>query len=131
MKNAAGDYKCDEYIRKELEEAKIPYVELEVFRHGKEVPSALIGDLHGWVFRRAWRYWVARSERTVLLFQYAEPLHEKYGNEVRVDGHCCCPSPKEWLNQPWHIGVNCYHVDTQDGLNALVKAIKLQTEMNK
>lgn len=127
MKNAAGDKNCDVYLRQELEAANIEVCEHEFLRSKSEVPSAIIGLLDGWTFRRAWYYWIAQHDKSVLLFKYAEPLHEAYGKEVRVDGHCACPAPREWNKESWCIGVNFYHVDTQEGLIALADAIRAQT----
>jgi len=127
MKNAEGDPNCDKYIRRELEMAKIPFDD-SFGSHTREVPSAIIGFLNGWRFRRAWYYWVAETRETPLLFRYADELHAAHGREVRVDGHCGCPAPREWHNQDWHIGVSLYHVDTQEGLNALAEMIKKQAQ---
>ena len=128
MRNAAGDEHCDDYLREELITAGIPYEEMEFFRTTSgEVPSALIGLLDGWRFRRAWYYWVAEAHDTLLLFEFADPLHQKFGQEVRVAGHCGCPSPREWYKEDWQLGVSLYHVDTQEGLNALANAIILQS----
>ena len=127
MKNAAGDKNCDEYLTKELEIAGIEIFPIKFPIRG-EVPTQIIGHLYGWRFERLWYYWAARTETTPLLFKYATPLHEKYGKDVRVDGHCCCPSPKEWFKEKWHIGVNHYHVDSEWGLKALADAIRLQAE---
>lgn len=55
----------------------------------------------------------------------AEILHEKFGQEVRVDGHCGCPSPWEQFG-----GLACgrYHVDTQRGLIAIANTIQIVFE---
>jgi len=84
-----------------------------------EVSTVTIGSLGNWSFRRAWRYWVA--EGPGIPPDIATELHETHGKEVRVDGHCGCPSPLEW-----HKGfaVGLYHVDTQEGLNALSRTIR-------
>ena len=127
MKNLAGNKDCDADIKKELTEAGVYFEEYEFLRKGSgEVPSAILAYLNGWVFKRAWYYWVVSSENNLLLFENADKLHEKFGKEVRVDGHCGCPAPREWLRDNWRLGVNLYHVDSQEGLNALVKAIKEQ-----
>ncbi len=128
MKNLAGDIHCDNYILQELELAGIPYHKFG-FKMGGEVPTNYIGFLDGWKFERAWYYWVARSDDNLLLFKYANELHEKHGKEVRVDGHCCCPAPQEWHKDPWCIGVSSYHIDTQEGLKALADMIKQQTKV--
>jgi adenosyl cobinamide kinase/adenosyl cobinamide phosphate guanylyltransferase len=38
-----------------------------------------------------------------------------------VDGHCGCPSPREWHHG---FAVGLYHVDTQEALNALADTIR-------
>ena len=129
MINLAGDENCDEVIRKELEEAGIDYTEFGTVYHRREVPSKIIGEYKGWAFLRSWYYWVANAgDGVVLPFDVAEKLHEIRGEDVRVAGHCGAPSPREWYDKPWHIGVASYHVDTQEGLNELVKAIDLSTK---
>ena len=130
MKNLAEDKDCDIEIKQELEIAKIPIHEFSFELRG-EVPSKILGFLDGWKFERAWYYWVVTSEKNLLLFKYADPLHKKYGKAVRVDGHCGCPSPREWHSDPYYLGVSSYHVDSQLGLCKLVEAIKKQTEDNK
>jgi len=126
MRNLAGVKDCDDEIRKELETAGIGVHEFGFVFKG-EVPTKIVGFLQGWKFERLWYYWAAKTETTPLLFKYAEPLHEKYGKDVRVDGHCGCPAPREWFKDKWHIGVNHYHVDSVWGLKALADAIKRQT----
>ncbi|SEC01498.1 hypothetical protein [Bradyrhizobium erythrophlei] len=125
MKNLARSNPSPEEIdavtavcRSELEAAGIKPFESTVFLGG-EVPSRAIGELASWGFRRAWYYWVA--EGPGIPPHIAEELHAKHGNDVRVDGHCGCPSPREW-----HKGfaVGRYHVDTQEGLNALADTIR-------
>lgn len=121
MINLAGDKNCDVHIKKELEEARIEYKEFSFAMKG-EVPSKIIATGYGWMFTRAWCYWIAKAGAgTILLFDLADELHEKAGNDVRVAGHCGCPSPREWYNKPWHNGVSVYHIDTQEGLNLLIK----------
>ena len=126
MKNAAGDKGCDVYLRAELEAAGIkvvPYRALKEYepRHS-EVPADVIGELNGWKFVRAWYYWVARGP--AIPFELAGPLHETHGQEVRVAGHCGCPSPREWYGESNPDGVPDYHVDSQAGLNALAAVIQ-------
>jgi len=125
MDNLADVVGCNDIISRELEIADIPYH--FVGRSSSEVPFSYVGILDGWTFTRAWRYWVARAEETVLFFGLADELHVSHGNEVRVSGHGLAPAPREWYDQPWSIGVSLYHVDTQEGLNALADAIRKQT----
>lgn len=124
MINLAGDLGCDIPIKKELDEAGIEYVEYDVFASGREVPSKVRGIYRGWEFKRAWYFWVATAVHGVVLpMDDAEKLHQAHGKEVRVAGHYGCPSPREWYKQPWHVGVDLYHIDTQIGLNAFAEAI--------
>ncbi len=125
--NLAGDTDCDLHIVKELERAGIEGIKMPWARKA-EVASHYIGHLNGWEFTRAWYYWTAKAEGNLLLFKHADPLHGEHGEEVRVDGHCGCPSPREWCKAPWRIGVSLYHVDSQEALNALAEAIKRQGE---
>lgn len=90
----------------------------EILRTTGEVKTVIVGTLHGWVFKRSWRYWVA--EGPGLPPTYADPLHAKAGKDVRVAGHCGCPSPFEWHKG---FGVGLYHVDTSAGLAALASAL--------
>ena len=125
MKNAAGDKGCDLYLRTELEEAGIEVVPLQ--GNPGEVPTSIMGTLNGWTFKRAWYYWVASGPP--IPFEIADRLHDAHGKEVRVSGHCGCPSPREWYERgpiP-EIGVPLYHVDSQQGLNALAVVIERMT----
>jgi len=121
MKNYAGVSTADEAIAKELEEAGINIIELqERFRENHpEMRTIIMGEFFGWQFRRQWYYWACIGPGIEIAA--AEKLHEEFGNEVRVAGHCGCPSPREWFK-----GLACgnYHVDTQRGLNALAATIR-------
>ncbi|HWY36162.1 MAG TPA: hypothetical protein VNX68_16070 [Nitrosopumilaceae archaeon] len=85
----------------------------------REVPTKILGSLHNWTFRRAWYYWAA--EGPGIPPQYAMELHKTHGTQVRVAGHCGCPSPIEWYKG---FAVGDYHVDTQEGLIALADTIR-------
>lgn len=118
--NLAGvdEEKADEQCAAELGAAGIEVVRLP-FESKGEVKTNVLGDLSPWGFRRAWYYWVA--EGPGIPPDIAEELHAEHGKAVRVDGHCMCPSPTEWFKG---FGVSMYHVDTQDGLNALAEVIR-------
>ena len=85
----------------------------------KEVKTAIMGELHQWGFDRAWYYWIANGPGIPV--EEAEALHAVHGRVVRVGGHCGCPNPREYYGG---FGVGVYHVDTQDGLNALAATIR-------
>lgn len=119
MKNYAGVQDYDDVIEEELIEADIDVLFVEWLRDHGEVPTAITGQLGRWSFKRAWGYWVA--EGPGIPPKVAEKLHEKCGKEVRVDGHCSCPTPKEMFGG---FAVGHYHVDSQRRLNALATVIK-------
>ena len=117
-----GDEALDEQLAAELLAAGIQTVILPASlreHYGVEVKSVIVGDLHGWSFKRAWRYWVA--EGPGVPFGPATALHETHGASARVAGHCGCPSPLEWYKG---LGVGNYHVDGPDGLKALAETNK-------
>lgn len=122
MKNLAGapEPGGDETCRYELERAGI---KVEVLPGGIKLPGEVrvstYGTLHGWMFERAWTYWVAKGPGLPL--EYAMPLHDEHGMRVRVAGDAGAPSPIEWYKGT---PVPDYHVDTNEGLKALADAIK-------
>ena len=129
--NKAGQHAdTDDTLRAELHAAGIQtFQEAEGKPHGYladllrsgsgEVKTSVRGILHGWVFERAWYYWAAKGPGIEV--EAAERLHATNGKAVRVDGHCGCPSPREWFK-----GLACgfYHVDDAEGLRALADCIK-------
>ena len=129
--NKAGDHAdTDGILRAELKAAGIPTIQeaegrdpdafAELFRSTSgEVKTSVRGSLHGWKFERAWYYWMAKGPGIEVAA--AEALHASHGREVRVDGHCGCPSPKEWFKG---LAVGHYHVDTLEGLKALADTVK-------
>ena len=50
-----------------------------------------------------------------------ERLHAAHGQEVRVAGHCGCPSPREWYHG---FGCGLYHVAPPAGLRALAETLR-------
>lgn len=109
----------DEQVKKELEAAGIKAAHGEWLRDNREVPAAYLGALCCWGFRRAWYYWVATGPGVPP--DKAEAFHKDWGTQVRVDGHCGCPSPAEWFNG---FAVGHYHIDTQEGLNAFAALLR-------
>jgi len=103
MINLAGKKDCDKYIIEELSSAGITPDSLEVSNH-PEVKSLYKGRLLGWTFSRQWYYWSASCEDAFqygLDLKYASPLHALVGQEVRLAGHCGCPSPDDgfWMDK--------------------------------
>lgn len=130
--NKAGDHAdTDANLRAELkaagiqtmqEQAGLPEDAFACLRETSgEVKTSVIGTLHGWIFKRAWYYWVA--EGPGIDFERAMNLWTTHGTEVRASGDCACRSPAVWYK-----GLACgmYHVDTQEGLKALADTIKAQ-----
>ncbi len=110
----------DQVVYAELKEADIPIIgPHEFLRHNREVPTAYMGELAMWGFRRAWYYWTA--EGPGIPADKAEEFHKDWGTQCRVEGHCGCPSPLEWRHG---FAIGSYHIDTQEGLNAFVKLLK-------
>lgn len=117
--NMAGKKDTDDVLAAELEAAGIKVTKHEFLRdRDREVKTAVMGTLGKWVFERAWYYWVCKGPGIEV--GAAERLHKAHGQEVRVDGHCGCPSPREMFH-----GLACghYHVDTPAGLKALADTI--------
>lgn len=122
--NMAGRTGIDSALEAELSAAGITINNMGMLlRDRGEVRTGVIGTLHGWLFERAWVYW--RAQGPGLPPAYADPLHKTHGREVRVEGHCGCPSP---LERYQGFGVSNYHVDTPEGLKALADALKLCVE---
>ena len=124
MNNYAGrkDFEAlDADCAKELEEAEIKVYKMSKCLRGRntEVATIVLGSLHGWSFERAWYYWTAKGPGIPLA--QAMELHAKHGKVVRVNGDCTGPSP---LDQFRGLACGSYHVDTQEGLNALASTIR-------
>jgi hypothetical protein len=129
--NKAGDHAdTDDILRAELRAAGIPTLQeaegapngfmADLLRRSSgEVKTSVRGTLHGWKFERAWYYWMCSGPGIDVTT--AERLHATHGRTVRVDGHCGCPSPREWFK-----GLACgsYHVDDAEGLKALADTIR-------
>ncbi len=128
---ARVDY-CDYRIEKELSTAGI--IVINGKRSGGEVFSAITGKLGLWTFYRVGCYWVARCKQGGLPLDLAEKMHvkpyphscdKKYGDVIRVAGHCGSPPPGEWARDfKGGKAVVLYHVDTQEGLNELARMIR-------
>lgn len=129
--NRAGDHAdTDDILRAELKaagiqtmqeaEGKPPEFMAELLRSTSgEVKTSVRGTLHGWTFERAWYYW--RAKGPGIEFSVATAMHETHGKDLRVAGHCGCPSPLEWYKG---LAVGDYHVDTAEALKVLADGIK-------
>jgi len=110
----------DAQVVRELDAAGVKVIgPHEWLRERGEVPVAFMGELCMWGFRRAWYYWVAEGPGVPA--DRAEEFHKTWGKQVRVDGHCGCPSPLEWQHG---FAVGMYHIDTQEGLNAFAELLR-------
>lgn len=127
MKNLAGvpADKADPIILAELTEAGIGFLKLHPQNKGEISTSYWVCLIEGtgWEFSRAWRYWVARWQPPCkpITMEQANRLFASHGSEVRCGGSCLGPSPEKEFGKdgiPYF-----YHVDTQAGLNELVKII--------
>ncbi len=136
--NKAGDHAdTDGILRDELKSAGIRTLQevegydescmADLLRETSgEVKTSVRGSLHGWTFERAWYYWVAKGPGIEVAA--AEKLHASHGKDVRVAGHCGCPGPLEWYKG---LAWGSYHVDTSEGLKALVDTIKSLVEKGR
>jgi hypothetical protein len=119
--NLAGHPDPDAIVIEELNAAGIRHYSFEYMRRMQmEVKTAVGGTLDpsGWLFDRRWSYWAAKGPG--IPPEDARNLHEEFGKEVRVQGHCGCPGPECCRG----FAVGLYHVDTPRGLKALADTIK-------
>jgi hypothetical protein len=93
VNNLAGKADCDAAILRELERSRISAA------HGPrtygEVSYSVTGRLGDFTFRRAWYYWIVEGRVPLAVAEtlYADPVGR---TDVRVGGHCGCPSPREY-----------------------------------
>lgn len=114
----------DNMLKLELEYAGVPLMTgsnalLLSMTNRSEVRTKIVGELHGWVFIRYWRYWVV--EGPGLDFPTAMDLWKTHGKYVRANGDAGCRSPWMW-NQGF--ATRSYHHDTHEGLKCLCDVIK-------
>lgn len=95
MINLAGRSDCDQHIARELRHARITPERCEPSGH--EVNASIVGRLPGFLFKRAWNYYVVEGRVPIDVAHalYEDPLGR---DDVRVAGHCGCPPPTDpWL----------------------------------
>lgn len=86
------DADADKKVKEELQTAGVPVIRLGLM--DSEVKTHYIGILNGFVFVRAWYYWVVRG---YMPLEYAQYLYTNYKDlNIRVAGHCGNPTPEEW-----------------------------------
>ncbi len=75
-------------------------------------------ELYGWQFRRAWYYWSAHAVNRdyYIPVDVAEKFNQEFRHVVRVEGH----GGGQDVRRP----VEGYHVDTPQGLGALIELLK-------
>jgi len=110
MINLAGRELADDTIKLELKESRIP-IHKFFGQHKHEVPWTYQGQLFGWVFTRAWYYWIAVGRMPLPAAKY---LYDKdIDKAVRVAGHCAAPSPKEWAEHFDIDGNGLFHFEKE------------------
>lgn len=141
----------DERVKEELMLAGIPVIKLPSHMD-TEVKTRYIGLLNGFMFYRAWRYWVCTGHMPL---DKAEELYNQHKDlEIRAGGHCGNLPPEQMSVNPAHtkrleqhlndVGideflktrdnivddmtepryVDMYHIDTLLGLQKLAEHIK-------
>lgn len=146
------DGKIDDKVKEELRLANIPVFRLPYYMN-TEVKTRYIGILNGFVFYRAWTYWVCNGDMPL---DIANKIYEKYKElNIRAGGHCGNEPPitqsynpiyeKEMEQYRDEVGlekfiktckdvihddksqprfIDVYHIDTQLGLNKLAETIR-------
>lgn len=108
----------DPVLTSELLEVGIPVVSSRyLIRPDAEVKSSVMGELHGWSFTRGWNYWICSGPGIEV--NAAEQLYLSHGHIVRADGGGG-DNPRELFRG---LACNKYHVDTPEGLAALVATL--------
>jgi len=100
MENLAShgyDDKADNKVKEELEIAGIPVMKLPSYMN-TEVKTKHIGLLNGFVFYRAWTYWVC--EGLMPLAQANELYTEHKDLNIRAGGHCGNETPESQSVNP-------------------------------
>lgn len=150
---AHRDYEtsADDEVKNELQIANIPIFKLPSYMN-TEVKTRYIGLLNGFVFYRAWTYWVCCGDMPLNESQYIYDNYKKM--KIRAGGHCGNVEPESQSYNPVYEKelsdliakysvpeciekaknivddetlprfVNMYHIDTQLGLCKLAQIIR-------
>lgn len=148
------DIEIDYKVKEELQVANIPVFTLPYYMN-TEVKTRYIGILNGFVFYRAWSYWVCEGDMPL---DIADKIYKNYKElKIRAGGDCGNKSPitqsynpiyeKEMKEYRDKVGikefiktcedvvhddktqprfVDTYHIDTQLGLCKLAETIKYE-----
>lgn len=121
---ARKEYNCDadEKVKEELLIANIPVLRLGVMNN--EVKTRYIGLLNGFVFVRAWRYWVVKGNMPL---KFAKQIYENYKDlNIRVNGDAgnSNPNKNSCREVQDELVISMYHIDTQLGLCKFAEMIK-------
>ena len=119
MQNLAGNPNCDKYIECELNRCGIEIIKNEANLRN-EVPATIEGKLGKFRFVRAWYYWMVDGPVPLDIAGklYSDPVGK---TDIRVMGHCGCPSPDEWAHDGF---IHSYHIDSELGLRIFADAIR-------
>lgn len=93
VNRAAHEYRHiqDEAVKDELHVAGIPCLALPSYLN-LEVKTSYIGILNGFVFTRAWRYWICNG---YVSLDHAKEIYAQMGQySVRAGGHASNPEPE-------------------------------------
>ena len=80
--------------------------------------TSVTAEAYGWTFHRAWYYWVCSTKTNPIPEVQAFALNVKWREQVRFDGF----AGGQDADGPG----DHYHVDTMEGLRALLAAINTQ-----
>ena len=84
-----------------------------------ELKTEVLGELHGWVFRRNQIRWI--GEGPGINADSASDLYTKYGKSLHAYGD---PSPRNPAEVAEGLACGQYHINSPDALNALAGAIR-------
>jgi hypothetical protein len=116
MINLAGHKNPDPIVEEEL---FVAGVEIERLPHAfdGEVRTHITGRLGKIVFHRAWYYWVAEGPVPLATASFMYEQRPYGRRDVRVAGHCGCPSPEDpWLTYRDKDGREIHYLHSENDL---------------